>query len=165
MWIFSGKSVGTHTDSVDFEAVGEVIPMDNEMEKKKEYLRSYRKTRAEEKAIRESIDELRLNKMSPSMGAQDGMPKGNGSSDLSGYAARLDELERKLLVKQKKALILMDGITDSIAEMEDATERTLLRLRYICGHTWEKIMEEMDYSWGQVHNIHRKALKNFRKTV
>jgi len=139
--------------------------MDNEMEKKKEYLRSYRKTRAEEKAIRESIEELRLNKMSPSMGAQDGMPKGNGSSDLSGYAARLDELERKLLVKQKKALILMDGITDSIAEMEDATERTLLRLRYICGYTFEKIGQQMGLSTRHVLRIHGKALRNFKMSL
>ena len=141
-------------------AVGEVIPMDNEIEQKKEYLRSYRKTRAEEKAIRESIEELRLNKMSPSLGVQDGMPKGSGGSDLSGYAARLDELERKLQVKQKKAVILMCNIADSIAEMEDATERTLLRYRYICGYTWEKIAVELGYSWRQVHYIHGKALQN-----
>lgn len=137
--------------------------MDNEIEQKKEYLRSYRKTRAEEKAIRESIEELRLNKMSPSLGVQDGMPKGSGGSDLSGYAARLDELERKLQVKQKKAVILMCNIADSISEMEDVTERTLLRYRYICGYTWEKIAVELGYSWRQVHYIHGKALQNFRK--
>ena len=136
--------------------------MDNEMEQKKEYLRSYRKTRAEEKAIRESIEELRLNKMSPSLGVQDGMPKGSGGSDLSGYAARLDELERKLQVKQKKAVILMCNIADSIAEMEDATERTLLRYRYICGYTWEKIAEEMNCSVRWIHKKHGKALKSFK---
>ena len=137
--------------------------MDNEIEQKKEYLRSYRKTRAEEKAIRESIEELRLNKMSPSLGVQDGMPKGSGGSDLSGYAARLDELERKLQEKHDTAVHLMGEITTSIDAMENATERTLLRLRYICGYTWERIAVELGYSWRQVHYIHGKALQNFRK--
>lgn len=135
----------------------------DETEQKKEYLRSYRKARAEAKAIQESIDELRLNKMSPSLGAQDGMPRGNGSSDLSGYAARLDELERKLQEKHDTAVHLMGEITTSIDAMENATERTLLRLRYICGFTWERIAVELGYSWRQVHYIHGKALQNFRK--
>lgn len=136
--------------------------MDNEMEQKKEYLRSYRKTRAEAKAIQETINELRLNKMCPSMGAQDGMPKGNGSSDLSGYAARLDELERKLREKQDKSVRLMGEITDSIAKMEDVTERTLLRYRYICGYTWEQIAEEMECSVRWIHKKHGIALKSFK---
>ena len=135
----------------------------DEIEQKKEYLRSYRKIRAEAEAIQESINELRLNKMSPSLGAQDGMPRGNGSSDLSGYAARLDELERKLQEKHDTAVHLMGEITTSIDAMENATERALLRLRYICGYTWERIAVELGYSWRQVHYIHGKALQNFRK--
>lgn len=169
-------SSGTHTNGCAFlvekvwvltqivwilKQSGEVIPMDNEMEQKKEYLRSYRKTRAEAKATQETINELRLNKMCPSMGAQDGMPKGNGSSDLSGYASRLDELERKLREKQDKSVRLMGEITDSIAEMEDATERTLLRYRYICGYTWEQIAVDLGYSWQWVHKLHARALKHF----
>ena len=139
--------------------------MDNEMEKKKEYLRSYRKTRAEEKAIRESIDELRLNKMSPSLGVQDGMPKGSGSSDLSGYAARLDELERKYMEKLDKAARLICDISRDIEAMDNPTERTLLRLRYICGYTWEKIGQQMGLSTRHVLRIHGKALRNFKMSL
>lgn len=134
----------------------------DETEQKKEYLRSYRKARAEAKAIQESIDELRLNKMSPSLGAQDGMPRGNGSSDLSGYAARLDELERKLQEKYDTAVRLMGEITTSIDAMENATERTLLRLRYICGYTWEDIADGMDCSVRWMHEMQKKALKSFK---
>ena len=132
-----------------------------ELEQKKAYLRSYRKAKAEAKSIQDSIDELRLNKMSPSMGGQDGMPRGSGSSDLSDYAARLDELERELKAKQMRATILMIEIESEIENMDNATERTLLRYRYIRGYTWEKIAAELGYSWRQVHNIHRSALQNF----
>ena len=45
--------------------------------------------------IQEEIDELRSSKTSP-VGLGDGLPHGSGTSDLSGYAARLDELMREL---------------------------------------------------------------------
>ena len=135
------------------------------VEEKKEYLKSYRETKYDIESIRESINELRSNRMNPSLGKQDGMPRGNGSSDLSGYAVQLDELERMLRTKIKKSVILLIRITTEINEMESVTERSLLRYRYICGLTWEQIMRKMDYSWGQIHNIHRKALQNFKKSV
>ena len=37
--------------------------------------------------------------------------------------------------------------------------RTLLRMRYIRGLTWEKIAVEMSYSWQHVHKIHGDALR------
>lgn len=38
-------------------------------------------------------------------------------------------------------------------------ERYLMRLRYIDCLSWNEIMEEMNYSWRQVHRIHADALK------
>ena len=52
-------------------------------------------------------------------------------------------------------------IESEIENMDNATERTLLRYRYIRGYTWEKIAAELGYSWRQAHNIHRSALQNF----
>lgn len=38
-------------------------------------------------------------------------------------------------------------------------ERYLIRLRYIECLSWHEIMDEMHYSWRQVHRIHSDALK------
>ncbi len=132
-------------------------------DEKKEYLKSYRRAKAEARAIEESIMELRTNKMYPSIGEQDGMPHGSGGSDLSGYAARLDELERRLQAKRWDCIKLYQEIMDAIMAMTDATERTLLQYRYISGLTWEKIAVELDYSWRSIHYLHSKALKHFEK--
>ena len=68
-------------------------------EEKKQYLRRYQAAKRRAKMIQEEIEELRSSKTSP-VGLGDGMPHGSGTSDLSGYAARLDELLRSW--KQKK---------------------------------------------------------------
>ena len=41
----------------------------------------------------------------------------------------------------------------------DATERIIMRLRYIEGYKWEKVCVETNYSWEGIHKIHRKILK------
>lgn len=132
-------------------------------DEKKEYLKSYRRAKAEARSIEESIMELRTNKMYPSIGEQDGMPHGSSGSDLSGYAARLDELERRLQAKRWDCIKLYQEIMGAIMAMTDATERTLLQYRYISGLTWEKIAVELDYSWRSIHYLHSKALKHFEK--
>lgn len=40
----------------------------------------------------------------------------------------------------------------------DDTERELLRLRYLEGMKWEQISDELHYSVGSCHRIHRAAL-------
>lgn len=133
------------------------------IEEKKEYLKSYRRAKAEARAIEESIMELRTNKMYPSIGEQDGMPHGSGGSDLSGYAARLDELERRLQAKKWECINLYHQIVADIMDMPEATERTLLQYRYISGWTWERIAVEMNFTYRWVLKLHGKALRNFER--
>lgn len=133
-------------------------------DEKKEYLKSYRRAKTEARSIEESIMELRTNKMYPSICEQDGMPHGSGGSDLSGYAARLDELERRLQAKKWECINLYHQIMADIMAMPEATERTLLQYRYISGWTWERIAVEMDFTYRWVLKLHGKALNNF-KTV
>lgn len=38
------------------------------------------------------------------------------------------------------------------------TERTLMRLRYIEGLSWQAICGRIGYSWQQTHRIHARAL-------
>lgn len=43
-------------------------------------------------------------------------------------------------------------------ETLDSTERTLMRLRYIDGLSWQAIALRISYSWQQTHRIHARAL-------
>lgn len=129
-------------------------------EAKKEYLWQYRKALQKENEIETEIYQLRMNKISPSL-VQDGLPHGSGGSDLSGYAAKIDELLRDLEKQMNKRIELRLRISREIESMSDETESLLLRYRYIQGLKWEDIALRMDYSWQHIHKIHAKALQHF----
>lgn len=132
-----------------------------ENEKKKEYLKRYHVAELAEKEIQEEIDDLRMNKMFPAL-IQDGMPHGSSCMDLSEYAAQLDELLTELKDQMEQRIRIRREITQQIEAMQDETEKTVLRLRYIHWLQWEQIAERMGYGWTQVHRIHGRALTNFK---
>lgn len=135
-----------------------------ENERKKEYLRQYLRAKRAQVMLEQEINELRLDRMIPGSPAQDGMPHGSGGGDLSGYAARLDDLDQKLRTQMYKKIQIRAEITERIDAMENETESLLLRLRYIHGLKWEEVAVKMDYSWKQIHRLHSKALNNFKMT-
>ena len=131
-----------------------------ENENKKEYLKSYRDAVIAETQIKEEIDQLRLDKMFPSL-VQDGMPHGSGSSDLSAYAAKLDELLSELEEQMNERIQLRREIVRKIESMDSETEKAVLRYRYIHMLKWEEIAVKMSYTWQHIHRIHGKALSHF----
>lgn len=132
-----------------------------ENEKKKEYLKSYQRSAKREQDILEEIRKLRMDKMFPSI-VNDGMPKGSSQSDLSGYAATLDDLIEKLKKERLEKIQHLRNIENQISKMQDEDEKRVLRLRYIKGLKWEEVAVEMGRSWQHIHRIHSKALKNFK---
>ena len=131
-----------------------------ENEIKKEYLQSYRDAVIAETQIKEEIDQLRMDKMFPGL-IQDGMPHGSGGSDLSAYAAKLDELLRELEDQMNERIQLRREIVRKIECMDSETEKAVLRYRYIHMLKWEEIAVKMSYTWQHIHRIHGKALSHF----
>lgn len=131
-----------------------------ENEKKKEYLKSYKKALRREQRILDEIQCLRLDKMFPSI-VQDGMPHGSSQEDLSGYAATLDEMIEDLKKERLEKVKIRKKIEQSIRNLEDEDEQEVLRLRYISGLKWEEVAVEMNLTRRRVTQIHGKALINF----
>lgn len=131
-----------------------------ENEKKKEYLKSYRDAVVAETQIKEEIDQLRLDKMFPSL-VQDGMPHGSGSSDLSAYAAKLDELLSELEEQMNDRIQLRREIVRKIESMDSETEKAVLRYRYIHMLKWEEIAVKMHYGYRNILKVHGRALEHF----
>ena len=75
-------------------------------EEKKAFLNQYLECKKRIKRKEEDIEEIRVNKTSPSFNA-DGMPHGNDKNDLSGYASLLDEKERDLKKKLIRAVMFV----------------------------------------------------------
>lgn len=138
----------------------EQLSIQEENEKKKEYLRSYQKSLKREERICEDIQELRDRKMFPSCGMGDGMPHGSDQTDLSDYIVILDELMEDLKQERLNGAIQRKKIERSICAISDENEAEVLRLRYIKGMKWEEIVLEMNYTWRWVHQIHGRALEH-----
>lgn len=131
-----------------------------ENEKKKEYLWGYRRAQRKKQRLEEQLQELRLNKMCPSV-VQDGMPHGSGGGDLSGYAAKVDELEEEIKEAANECIEQLKAIRDKIEQLQDENEKDVLNYRYICGMKWEEIAVKMGYTYRNITKIHGKALINF----
>lgn len=132
-----------------------------ENEKKKEYLWGYQRAKRQLERLEEELAELRLDKMCPSV-IQDGMPHASGCGDLSGYAARVDALERKILKARYKRIQRFKEIRDRIERLEDENEKDVLVYRYIIGMKWEDIAVKMNIGYRHVLRMHGKALENFK---
>lgn len=126
-------------------------------QKKIAYLRKYYHAKKEEQMILDEIQRLREDKMFPSL-VMDGMPHGNGSSDLSEYAALMDEEITKLKEQRLECVKIYSDISSRIQRVEDDSQRELLMYRYIKCMKWEDIAVTMGYSWRNIHKIHSKAL-------
>ena len=137
------------------------ITIQEENEQKKEYLKSYRRAIKREQDILDEIQRLRLDKMFPSV-VNDGMPHGSSHSDLSDYAAILDEQIELLKEERLEKARCYQKIERQIRQMENEDEQEVLRLRYILGMKWEEVAVKMDYSWRQIHRIHSAALLNHK---
>lgn len=129
-------------------------------EEKKQYLRRYQEAKKRAKMIQEEIDELRSSKTSP-VGLGDGLPHGSGTSDLSGYAARWDELVRELEAEKEMQMVTYREIRQQIGMVPDPTEQEILSRRYLLEQRWEKIAVEMGYSYRNITRLHGHALQHF----
>ena len=132
----------------------------SENDRKKQELKSYQKHKRREAEILEEIQRLRMDKMFPSLAA-DGMPRGSSQSDLSNYAALIDEQIELLKEERLERAKAYTRIENAIRRMRDDDEQKVLRLRYIQGLKWEEVAVEMNISWQHTHKIHARALKNF----
>ena len=135
----------------------------NEIEEKKEYLKGYEKAIRQMERSEVKINEMRLNRICPSVN-NDGMPHAHNNNDLSGYAALLDEEERRYMKARYNRIKTCKEISDKIERMENEDEKDVLMYRYIKLMKWEDICVKMQYSWKHIHRIHSKALNNFKMT-
>ena len=113
--------------------------------KKIAWLNRYRAAVREEQFILDEIQQLRQDKMFPSM-VMDGMPHGSDHSDLSAYAAKIDEQLTRLKEWRLKKVRLYESISDRIRRVEDDNQRALLICRYIKGMRWEDVASELGYT-------------------
>lgn len=73
-----------------------------------------------------------------------GLPSGRGISDKTGnYAAQIADLKVLLDSNLKKCFDELNRLNRYIQSVDDSQMRTILRLRYVKGFTWQRIAFEI----------------------
>lgn len=130
---------------------------------KKKYLEQYIKCKAAVTRIEEQIKNLESSKMFPGSKIITDMPMTQGDSkDLSGYAAKYDELVTTMKKARYDQINIYMQVFKAIELLEDETEKKVLTERYINGFQWEDICTIVKYEWAQIHRIHASGLKHIK---
>lgn len=82
---------------------------------------------------------------------------------MTGKVAKIIEMERKIDSLIDDYVDKKNVIVSQIDSMENETYYEILFARYIEKKTFEKIADEMSYSWRQIIRLHGKALQEFKK--
>lgn len=130
----------------------------------KEQLRNYRAIKLERDRLAVMVEELEDTLYGPKAQRLDGMPRGGSGPGNATADAAIKHADLWAKYQRK-----VSELADALAEIENAIEglepreRTLIRLYYAQGYTWEQVCVAMNYSWAQVHRIHAKALERLRE--
>ncbi|MBP5248648.1 MAG: hypothetical protein J6Y20_10070 [Lachnospiraceae bacterium] len=132
----------------------------------KEYMVQVRKAENELKLISERRRHYK--ELATSIGVKlTGMPssKSKGSSVESG-AIGLVDLENDLNKKEAEYTKLVKQAEGLIEKIPQEKFRMILVLKYICGHSWKLLRDEMDYADEKsVYRCHGYALKALQKLL
>ena len=132
-----------------------------EIEKKKEFLKSYGRAKKETRRLTYNLEEIRSAYELPKAISISDMPKAKGKlSDLSDYLVKYEEVLAKALEANNRQLELLQKIEDEIETIDDVEEKMVLELKYVKGMEWEELSKEMGVSRSTATRLHGKALLN-----
>ena len=132
----------------------------------KDELKNYTENKREIKIIEEDIKKLQEQKSSINSLILSDMPKtfnNNDNDKIGALIAEIEELIEKYIDKMRNLIRIQNEIENTINNIEDATDRNIIRLKYIEDYTWERICVVMNFSWNGVHKRHKKILEKLNR--
>lgn len=138
----------------------------NPNEEKKDYLKSYKKTRNRLNSLELQRKQIRIDMLHVRASQGDGMPRAKGeTTDLSRYIEQMANLEEQIDDKRLELMDKQAKITAAINSLEDDDECTIMTEKYLNGKTWEQVAEDNGFAWMTMHRIHGKALKKIKLEI
>ena len=135
--------------------------MQDEIMKKKEYLKCYEKAVRQMESAELKMQEIRLSKiLSPVV--NDGMPHAHNNGDLSSYAVLLERAKSEYIKCRYYKIKKYKEVSEKIQELSREDEKMVLIHRYINLLKWHDIQEKMNMKERQVYRLHMRALKNLK---
>lgn len=132
-----------------------------EIEKKKEYLKSYRNLCHKIRSLQEQKKSIIETMLSAKAQSYSDMPTSSRTSDLSDYMVKLEMIMQSIDNANAECMAIKIAIESAILKMKDGLESELLHKRYILFKSWDVISIDLGYERTQVYRIHGKALQDF----
>lgn len=132
----------------------------------KEYMARVRKAEVELNLISEK--KRHYQELATSIGVKlTGMPHGgDNSSKVETAAIGIADLMRELVKKEREYAEIVRNAEKLIERLPQEKFRMVLTLKYICGHSWKLVRDEMDYADEKsVFRCHGYALKELQKLM
>jgi len=135
----------------------------NPNEEKKDYLKSYKKTRNRLNSLELQLQQIKVDMVHVRASQGDGMPRAKGeTTDLSRYMEQMADLEEWIDDKRSELMDKQIKITAAINTLDDEDECTIMTEKYLNGKTWEQVAEDNGFAWMTMHRIHGRALKKIK---
>ena len=78
---------------------------------------------------------------------------------------KLCDLEERITNEIDMYVDMREEAARAIDKLPEESERTVLRYRYLCGMTWAKIAERMNYEVRQIYRLHGRALQHIEDYI
>lgn len=128
----------------------------------KDELLQYKGTEKEINQLKERIEMLKEKKTSIKSQIITDMPLGGEGVDTTTLMVMIENAVEELIKKEENLLDIMLEIEECIDELDDSTERFILRARYIEGKTFEQIAVDIDRSWRHTIRKHGEILEKIK---
>jgi hypothetical protein len=131
----------------------------------KQYFESVRQAERELKLIRRQQEHaLELGTRLGGAGGETHIRSPGVRSPVETAGIRLADLDSELQAEAERYLALIAEARSLIAKIPQERFREVLTLRYICGHSWRTVSDEMDYEGEKsVYKVHGWALQAAEK--
>lgn len=132
----------------------------------KEFMEQVRRAEVTLKLIHERM--RHYEELATSIGVKlTGMPSAKqGGSSVESGAIGLVDLDGELRKKEVEYVALVKKAETAIDKIPQEKFRMVLTLRYLCGHSWKLLRDELDYADEKsIYACHRYALKALQKVL
>lgn len=132
--------------------------MSTDIERKKRYLKRYKKNKACIDDLKSRISELDDRITSIGSPTMSGMPRGGIPVTKEDLIAKKDDLERRLLNREAKSEILKRETIDEIDKLDDLRYIRLLECFLIDCIPFDDLPYELGYSDRHIDTLYREAI-------
>lgn len=125
------------------------------------FLRSYKWLLIEIASSEDRADEERERLYGARVPMLSDMPRGGVPVTMDDRVIRVVSREQEIDRQRSKAERIKLIIERSIGAMEDPRDRTILKMKYLQGYTFEEIAERIHYSVNHTKSLHDVAIDHF----